>query len=273
MNKLGTEILLGILIIGVGVFIVYLVWHSIENRTKKRLKYALLALQSHTNPHFIKNVLQAINWFILNNEKEKASDYLCDFARLMEEILLFSTKKIVTLEEKLRFLDLYLRLQHLRHSDKFDYVPIDSPDVQNRTIKVDNIINPEVFLLPPLLIHPFIENAIEHGLKPRTSKGTLSVAFKFVDSKLICQISDNGIGVKASRKRQREENASRSNIGMINAQKRITIIKKLYGINILSSVKEFIPDEMYPGTQVTITFPMPVGFSPEHGVPWEAYRM
>ena len=80
------------IIVFLGVFLIYFLWQGIGNRRKRRLKYALLAFQSHTNPHFIKNVLQAINWFILNNEKEQASNYLCDFARLMEDILMFSKK-------------------------------------------------------------------------------------------------------------------------------------------------------------------------------------
>ena len=270
---MGKEILAGTLIFCIVLLIIFLLWQIIETRKKKQLKYALLAFQSHTNPHFIKNVLQAINWFILNNEKEKASDYLCDFARLMEDILLFSKKKIVTLEEKLQFLDLYIKLQHLRYSDKFDYVPIDSPDAENRTIKVDDSINPEVFILPPLLIHPFIENAVEHGLKPKSAKGFLSVVFKYEESKLICQIADNGIGIKASKAKQRAQKTSRSNVGMINAKRRIEIIKNLYGINILSKISELTPGKKEPGTFVTLEFPMPVGFSPESGMPKEAYRM
>ena len=232
-----------------------------------------MAFQSHTNPHFIKNVLQAINWFILNNEKENASDYLCDFAKLMEDILLFSQKKIVSLEEKLRFLDLYLKLQHLRHSNKFDYVPLDYPDKEKRTIQVDDVINPEVFFLPPLLIHPFIENAIEHGLKPKTSKGFLSVAFNYQNDKLICRIADNGIGIKKSRERQRELKTSRSNIGMINARKRIGIIKKLYKINIVTTIQELNPGEKDPGTLIRLEFLMPIVFNPEMGMPYQPLRL
>lgn len=261
------------IIVFLGVFLIYFLWQGIGNRRKRRLKYALLAFQSHTNPHFIKNVLQAINWFILNNEKEQASNYLCDFARLMEDILMFSKKEVVTLEEKLRFLDLYIKLQHLRHSDKFDYIPLDSPDKENRTIKVDDIINPEVFYLPPLLIHPFIENAIEHGLRPKETKGFLSVAFKYRDNKLICQITDNGIGIKKSEERQREQKTRRSNIGIINAKKRIEIIKKLYRVHINSSIHELLPGEEEPGTLVTLEFPMPIVFSPETGMPREALRI
>src|SRR4030042_2497474 len=173
---------LNILIVLVPVTLMLLVpfflIHNIESKKEEWLHYGLLAFQSHTNPHFIKNVLQAVNWFILNNEKELASDYLCDFSKLMEDILKFSKKNFVTLAEKLEFLDLYLKLQHLRHEDKFDYISLhDKNNVP--TIKVDKEINPELFLLPPLLIHPFIENAIEHGLKPKKTKGELSVDFQF----------------------------------------------------------------------------------------------
>ena len=257
------------IIIAFIILLIYFLWQRIEKQRKKRLQHALMAFQSHTNPHFIKNVLQAINWFILNNEKEKASDYLCDFAKLMEDILLFSKKKIVSLNEKLRFLDVYLKLQHLRHSDKFDYIPLDDPDKEKHTIQVEDAINPEVFFLPPLLMHPFIENAIEHGLKPKTSKGFLSVTFKYQSHKLICQIADNGIGIKKSRKHQLEQKTNRSNIGLMNAKKRIGIIEKLYKINIASAILELYPGEKDPGTLVRLEFLMPIVFDPELGMPYE----
>jgi sensor histidine kinase YesM len=85
-------IILVILYVWLVIYYPFSLIFNIDYRKKKRLQYSLFAFQSHTNPHFIKNVLQAINWFILNNEKELASDYLCDFARLMEDILKFSKK-------------------------------------------------------------------------------------------------------------------------------------------------------------------------------------
>lgn len=269
---MGTDVAISFLIVVFSAVILYFVWQKLEDRKKKRLEFALLSFQSHTNPHFIKNVLQAINWFILNNERNLASDYLCDFSRLMEDILMFSKKKIVSLEEKLKFLDLYIKLQHLRHKDKFDYVSLENKTGEEPTIKVDKKINPEVFLLPPLLIHPYIENAIEHGLKPKTSRGFLSIEFKFEDSKLICHIADNGIGIEASKQRQNASKINRSNIGLINTKKRMEIIRKLYGIHIITNIQELHPGDDDPGTLVTLEFPMPVGFSPESGMPKEVYR-
>jgi two-component system, LytTR family, sensor kinase len=248
----------------------YILIYNMQIRKKKRLQYALLAFQSHTNPHFVKNVLQAINWFILNNEKELASDYLCDFSRLMEDILKFSKKNFVTLSEKLEFLDLYIKLQHLRHKDKFDYIPLN--DVNNLpTIKVAEDINPEIFLLPPLLIHPYIENAIEHGLKPKKTKGILSIDFRFKNNKLICTVADNGIGIEASKKIQLSSKIKRSEIGIINTQKRIEIIKKLYGINIEVKIRELAPGEIEPGTLVSLEFLMPLSFNPYEGMPKGIY--
>ena len=240
-----------------------------ENKSKKKLQYALLAFQSHTNPHFIKNVLQAINWFILNNNKQLASDYLCDFSKLMEDILSFSKKNFVTLSEKLQFLDLYIKLQHLRHEDKFDYFPLDHA---KPTIKVADNINPEVFLLPPLLIHPYIENAIEHGLKSKKGKGNLKISFNFENNKLICRVSDNGIGIRASKKMNQEHNIKRSGIGIMNTNKRIEIIRKLYGINIEVEIEALNPSDEEPGTIVTLLFPMPLNFNPNSGMPEEIYN-
>ena len=266
------QIILGTILIVALIATIYILYRSFDNRKKKRLQYALLAFQSHTNPHFIKNVLQAINWFILNNEKEKASDYLCDFSMLMEDILKFSKKNFVTLTEKLRFLDLYLKLQHLRHNDKFDYIPLNNNSGKNPTIEVDKEINPEVFLLPPLLIHPYIENAIEHGLKPKAAKGNLSIKFRYYYDNLICTIEDNGIGIKASKKLHSESKINRSSIGIINTQKRIEIIRKLYGISIIANIEELNPGSEEPGTKISLQFPMPLIFSPSTGMPKEIYK-
>jgi len=263
-------IILGVIVTVLIILVPYVLTYSIQNRKKKRLQYALLAFQSHTNPHFVKNVLQAINWFILNNEKNLASDYLCDFSRLMDDILKFSKKNFVTLSEKLEFLDLYIKLQHLRHKDKFDYIPLYDEDNQP-TIKVAEDINPEIFLLPPLLIHPYIENAIEHGLKPKKTKGVLSVDFQFKNNKLICTVSDNGIGIKASKKMQLSSKIKRSEIGIINTQKRIEIIRKLYGINIEVKIQELNPGDIEPGTLVTLEFLMSLNFNPNLGMPKGIY--
>lgn len=261
-----------ILLCVVFLLFVYSLLRNLENRKKKRLQFALLAFQSHTNPHFIKNVLQAINWFILNNEKYLASDYLCDFSRLMEDILKFSKKNFVTLAEKLEFLDLYIKLQHLRHKDKFDFISINDKTCLS-TIQVAEEINPEVFLLPPLLIHPFIENAIEHGLKPKKDKGKLEVRFEYKNSSLYCIIADNGIGRKESRKIQAASKISRSEIGIINTEKRIEIIKKLYDINIKVRIEDLNKNSAEPGTLITLQFPMPLNFNPYSGMPAEIYNV
>ena len=239
-----------------------LVWRLVvnaEDRKKKRLQFALLAFQSHTNPHFIKNVLQAINWFILNNDKTLASNYLCDFSRLMEDILKFSKKNFVTLAEKIEFLNLYIKLQHVRYKDKFDYIPIQSTGKQSKaTIQVEEQINPEEFLLPPLLIHPFIENAIEHGLKPKKNKGELTVKFVLENNSLLCIITDDGIGRDASMKLHASANTKRSNIGLANTHKRIEIIKQLYHVNIEVTIQDLYTNQEETGTKVSIYFPLPL---------------
>ena len=257
------------------ILIPYELYNYREIRRKKQLRYALLAFQSHTNPHFIKNVLQAINWFILNNEKNLASDYLCDFSNLMEDILRFSKKNFVSLSEKLAFLDLYLKLQHLRHKDKFDYISLNDATGESLkpTIYVADNINPNVFFLPPMLIHPFIENAIEHGLTPLPTKGFLSVQFLYINSKLICIVSDNGIGMEASKKAKMQLKIKRSNIGIINTRKRIEIIKKLYNINISVTIEELFPGKEFPGTKVQLEFAMPMTFDPSTGMPKQVYNV
>ena len=112
------------------------------------------ALRSQMNPHFISNSLQSINNYILDNEKENASEYLSRFSKLMRLILENSREQEITIEKDLLALDLYLQLEKLRFNNKFDY-----------KIEISEDINPENTLIPPLLLQPFVENSILHGIR------------------------------------------------------------------------------------------------------------
>ncbi|HLO83115.1 MAG TPA: histidine kinase [Chitinophagaceae bacterium] len=141
------------------------------------------ALRTQMNPHFIFNCLSSINRFILKNETEIASDYLTRFSRLIRMVLINSRKPLIALEDELEMLRLYLDLERMRFHEGFDY-----------HISFKNTIDVGDVLIPPLILQPFCENAIWHGLMQKEGAGSLEISLNMEDNALHCSITDNGIG-------------------------------------------------------------------------------
>ena len=140
-------------------------------------------LQTQMNPHFIFNVLHAIHTYMLRKDTEESGKLLTSFARLVRSILQHSSTDNIPLTEELNWLKDYIRLQQLRFTDAFNY-----------TIEIDEAISPDNLLLPPMLIQPFIENAIEHGFSGINKTGELTISYKKLKSEVEIRISDNGKG-------------------------------------------------------------------------------
>ena len=138
--------------------------HEITLQKHKATELEMQALRAQMNPHFIFNSLNSINRFILQNNKEQASEYLTKFSRLVRLILQNSQAALITLESELEALELYLELEALRFNNRFSY-----------KISVSDDIDTEVIKVPPLIIQPYAENAIWHGLMHKESKGYLDI--------------------------------------------------------------------------------------------------
>lgn len=157
-------------------------------RTKYRnLKHQQKLLRSQMNPHFIFNALSAIQVYVLENDIEKSTRFLTDFARLMRQVLRSSNHDYISLKEETEILKYYLDLQKLRFAAPFDYY-----------IEVDDTFDSENIVVPPMITQPFVENAIEHGLKSIDRDGHLNIRFKKVGPQLIVEVEDNGVGIGAS---------------------------------------------------------------------------
>lgn len=164
-----------------------------NNALKSRL------LRNQMSPHFLFNSLVAIQSFVYTNNPIKAGDYLSSFATLMRAILDNSSKEYITLKKELQWLENYLSLQLLRFKDKFEYqVDIDEH------IPIDNT------LIPPMLIQPFIENALEHGLKNLDKKGLISINIQQKEDHLSISIRDNGLGMTNNPSSTHKEHESRA---------------------------------------------------------------
>src|SRR5262249_51354121 len=144
---------------------------------QKASELEMRALRAQMNPHFIFNCLSAINHFILNNETDSASEYLTRFSRLLRLVLVNAGKPIISLEEELAMLRLYLDMEQLRFKNAFDYYIYSDPAVQ-----------PSMVNVPSFILQPFCENAIWHGLLHKEGKGQLNVHFKMEGDVLICTV-------------------------------------------------------------------------------------
>lgn len=172
-----------------------------EQRYLRRIKEAeMQTLRSQMNPHFLFNTLNSINSFIIQNKSETASAYLTTFSKLMRNILDNSKHEMISLQKELQTLKLYLELESARLEHSFDYEFIIDPN-----------IDIEYMQIPPLIIQPFTENAIWHGLRNKPDKGLLKVIVNELNEETLqIIVQDNGIGREASMKLKKEQTQHKS---------------------------------------------------------------
>jgi sensor histidine kinase YesM len=197
-----------------------------ERRDKEnyQLKSRLLALEQQTlnssmNRHFIFNALNSIQYYINRQDRLAANKYLSDFAKLIRKNLDSSQDNLTTLSDEIERLEIYLRLEHMRFKDKFEYV-----------VEVDPMLSRDKIKVPAMLVQPFLENSIWHGLLPKSDGevGRLIVRFMLVQGHVELEIVDNGIGIENSLK-QKTGADSHISKGMEITQSRIDLIKKTTG--------------------------------------------
>jgi ligand-binding sensor domain-containing protein len=190
---------------------------------QKLAEVELKALKAQMSPHFIFNSLNSINRYIVKSEPEKASLYLTKFSKLIRLILDNSDNKIISLDQELTGLKLYIELEALRFNDKFTY-----------TLNVSKDLNPHSIGVPPMIIQPFIENAIWHGLLHKETTGQLAVSIERYGHGLQCIIEDNGIGrEKAGELKSKSVNKEKSygmkittdRLSMLNGESRISNVE------------------------------------------------
>ncbi len=211
--------MIALLILGIFALIVltYFLVKNIREKQKSNMKIRLASLRAQMNPHFIFNSLNSVNGFISQNEEIEANKYLSDFSKLMRTVLNNTNNEKITLEEELKSLEIYLSLEQSRFSDKFDFV-----------LDIDSDISTQNIQIPPMLIQPYLENAVWHGLRYREEKGLLTLAIQMEGNSLKVSVSDNGIGRKQSLALKTKHQKDYKSTGMSNTQERLTILNKLY---------------------------------------------
>ena len=203
------------------------------------------ALRSQMNPHFIFNSLNSIKNYVVSKGPDEASDYLTKFAQLIRVILEHSKSDLLTLEQEIKALKLYIEIENLRFSDKFQF-----------TLKVAPELDTQTFYIPPMLIQPHIENAIWHGLMHKEGERELHVSFLEVDDGLTCVVQDNGIGRQRSAELSASRKHLRQSFGTRITSDRIATINKLYETNVRTEVEDLVTkDGTSAGTRIKIFVP------------------
>lgn len=204
----------------------------------------LTALKAQMNPHFMYNTLSSIQDFIWKNDTKNSNYYLSRFSLLMRKVLDASDSEKISLSEEIEILSLYLEMEQLRFGDVFQYA-----------ITIDEEVDLDYIHIPAMIIQPFVENAIKHGLLHKKGEKSLSIHFTQVEHNIHCRIEDNGIGrLKAEeiKKRQAREHKS---FATTATQKRIELLSlyndNAFKVDIVDLYKENLPT----GTQVNLVLP------------------
>lgn len=230
----------------VSIFILFAI-HRIKKREEAKTKLnqeiaevKLGALLAQMNPHFIFNCLNSIHNFILTDETEEASLYLTKFAKLVRLILDSSEKTTIPLKECIELLTRYIELEALRFDNTFEY-----------SITIDPKLNVEDWSLPVMLLQPYIENAIWHGLLSKIGRKHLSIRFEKGDNTLICIIDDNGIGRAVAGLKK----SSHKSKGMLITENMFSNLNTLAKTKASKSIIDKYDDlGKSLGTTVTVTF-------------------
>jgi tetratricopeptide (TPR) repeat protein len=204
-------------------------------------------LRQQMNPHFIFNTLNSIQYYVFQNDKISSNNYMTKFASLIRKTLENSRNTEISIKEELDTLHLYLELEELRFKEKFNW-----------TITVDEEIDTLAYKIPTMLIQPYVENAITHGLMNKENgKGYLHVGLKLQNDQIICIIEDNGIGrVKAMEIRQQKNNNHLS-MGTNITESRLKLVNELYGKSMKVVYTDLVNESSEPaGTKVEINIPI-----------------
>lgn len=184
---------------------------------KKLAEMELRAIRAQMNPHFIFNSINSIQLFILMNDADTAYRYLSKFSKLIRNVLENSKRELISLKVEIETLELYIELEKLRFETRFDH-----------EIIVDSSLDTEMYGIPPLLVQPYVENAIWHGLMPGSQKGRLNITFTDAGELIKCMIEDNGIGREQSEEIKAKNRPQHKSLALSLSRERLEIIGHLY---------------------------------------------
>ncbi|EAR02194.1 histidine kinase [Maribacter sp. HTCC2170] len=232
------SLIFGLLLTALAAFFFY---RSNQQQKLANNLLALKSLRSQMNPHFIFNALNSVNNYIAKSDERSANRYLSEFSTLMRAVLENSEEDFIPLSKELELLRLYVKLEHSRFPDKFDY-----------NINIDETIDVDSYQIPPMLLQPYIENAIWHGLRYKEEKGHLNINIEYQDKNSIkISIEDDGIGREKSAALKTQNQKKQKSKGMGNISKRISILNDMYKDKVDVHISDLSEDGK--GTRVLFT--------------------
>ena len=201
------------------------------------------ALRSQINPHFIFNTLNSIKYYSIAKTPEETSDFISDFSLLIRQILENSKENLIPLSDEIETLESYIRIENMRFKRHFEY-----------SIVKDSALAEMNFLVPPMIIQPFVENAIWHGLMHKDDERKLYLFFEKTNVGICCTVRDNGVG-RAASKLQQHNSSHKSSLGMKITQERLEILNGSLGMNNRFEIIDLLDDKgKAEGTEVKIYF-------------------
>ena len=218
-----------------------------ERLSQRMMEMEHTALQAQMNPHFIFNCLNSIQQYIFDQDIFAANKYISGFAKLIRATLQNSSKPFISLPDEISYLSGYLSLEKLRFKEKMDY-----------SIEVDQEINDETYIIPPMLIQPYVENSMRHGLRHKAEgKGFITIKFRKAGDRLFVTVEDNGIGRKKAGSFKTREHIEYQSKGMSLTADRIRMMNAKYNDSILIDVIDLEDDTgRSTGTRVIMELPL-----------------
>jgi len=218
-----------------------------ETTDKELAELKITSLRSQMNPHFIFNSLNSIKLYIINNEKENAVYYLNKFSKLIRKILNASQDKEISLAEEIETMDLYVNIENIRFNNEIDF-----------TIIIDKALNLNTIKIPSLILQPFLENAIWHGLSSKKQDKKLTLSVKKLDKYfIIIVIEDNGIGRKKSAEIKNKKLHKKNSVGIKLTKERLRNFAKEYQNDYVITFTDLVnDDEESVGTKVSLKIPL-----------------
>jgi ligand-binding sensor domain-containing protein len=218
---------------------------------RKLAEMEMKALRAQMNPHFTFNSLNSIYHFISNNDVESAQKYMSRFASLMRGILDHSRLAYISVEEEIKMLKLYIELESLRFENKFDHEIIVDPSILSEQDEI-----------PSMIIQPYVENAIWHGLMHKEDgKGRLKISIAKREGVIHCAIEDNGIGRARSAELKKSNRGQHKSVGMLITKERLDLLNEINQSSLSMKITDLFIDEKPAGTRVEIFIPVPAGVS------------
>ncbi len=225
---------------------------KLKEENNRSQRFHLQLISSQINPHFIFNSLNSIQYYILDKNTVPALDFLAKFSMLIRKALYNSRHFYISFEEELEFLNLYLDLEKNRFNDKFNY-----------ELNVDEELEMNDYYVPPMLLQPYIENSIIHGIgNKENGQGLLKIEFTHEEDYISCIITDNGIGRAQAQKlkQARAQNAKHTSMGTDLTNTRLQLLNQLEDGNFSSKFSDVLDQSNnIAGTQVKVRFPTHLG--------------